>query len=76
MEAALERKYTIIGESCRAVSANMRIKYPEIPWSDIIAMRNILVHEYYKVEKETLWEIAEHKIPPLKDWITGILENN
>ena len=39
-------------------------------------MHNILVHEYYKVEKETIWDIAEHKIPALKDWVTGILAKN
>lgn len=74
LEAALERKYTIIGEACRAISAEMQEKYKEVPWGDIIAMRNVLVHEYYKVEKETLWDVAEHKIPALKNWIQGILE--
>ncbi len=73
-EAALERKYIIIGEACRAVSDAMKAHYPQIPWTDIIAMRNILVHEYYKVTKETLWDVAEHKIPALKDWTRGIIE--
>lgn len=70
-EAALERKYIIIGEACRAISEAMKSQYPQIPWTDIIAMRNILVHE---VTKETLWGVAEHKIPALKDWVTGIIE--
>lgn len=74
LESALERKYTIIGEACRAMSQGLKTQYPEVPWSDIIAMRNILVHEYYRVEKETIWDVAEHKIPALKDWIEGILE--
>lgn len=73
LEAALERKYIIIGEACRAVSAELKKRYPLIPWADIIAMRNILVHEYYKVERATLWDVAEHKIPALKDWIQGII---
>ncbi len=75
-EPALERIYTVIGEACRCVSPVLKSAYPDIPWSDIIAMRNILVHEYYKVKKETLWDVAEHKIPALKDWINGILEQN
>jgi uncharacterized protein with HEPN domain len=74
LESALERKYTIIGEACRAISAEMQERYKEVPWGDIIAMRNVLVHEYYRVEKETLWDVAENKIPALKDWIIGILE--
>ncbi len=73
-ESALERKYTIIGEACRAISQEMKDKYKKVPWNNIISMRNVLVHEYYKVEKETLWDVAEHKIPALKDWIQGILD--
>lgn len=76
MEAALERKYTIIGEACRAISPEMKGKYEDVPWNDIIAMRNVLVHEYYKVEKETLWDVAENKIPELKNWIEEILEKS
>lgn len=73
LEAALERKYIIIGEACRAMSHQLKQQYSQIPWADIIAMRNILVHEYYKVERETLWDVAEHKIPALKNWIQGII---
>lgn len=75
-EAALERKYIIIGEASRAISADLRKHYSMVPWADIIAMRNILVHEYYKVERETLWDVAEHKIPALKDWVKGIIETH
>jgi len=74
LEAALERKYTIIGEACRAISDEMKYKYKEVPWGDIIGMRNVLVHEYYRVETETLWDVAENKIPALKNWVAGILE--
>lgn len=73
-EKALERYFEIIGEACRGISKKIRDQYPEIPWANIIALRNIISHEYDIVEIKTLWEIAEHKIPALKDWIQGILE--
>ncbi len=73
-EKALERYFEIIGEACRGVSENIRNKYPEIPWANIISLRNFISHEYDKVKIETLWDIAQHKIPALKDWIKGILE--
>ena len=57
------------------MSPELKEKYSVVPWSDIIAMRNILVHEYYKVDEETIWTVAEHKIPALSDWIEGILED-
>lgn len=74
LQAALEKFILNVGEMCRGASKSLRHLYPDIPWNNIIAMRNVLVHEYYKVEKETLWDVAEHKIPALKNWIQGILE--
>ncbi len=76
IHAALQKFIQNIGEMCRGASKNLQDSYPDIPWRDIISMRNILVHEYYKIKQETLWDVAEHKIPALKDWITGILEQN
>lgn len=73
-QEAIERNLTIIGEACRVVSDELKSQYPLIPWSEIRGMRNILVHEYYITEKETIWDVAEHKIPALKSWIEGILE--
>ena len=38
-------------------------------------MRNYLVHEYYIIDQETIWDVAEHKIPALRDGIEGILND-
>ena len=74
-QRAMERCFEILGEACRRVSEELKQEYPDIPWGNIIALRNVISHEYDKVEITTLWEIAQHKIPALKDWIKGILEN-
>jgi uncharacterized protein with HEPN domain len=71
---ALERLVGNIGEACRTVSAELKAAYPDIPWARINGMRNAVIHEYHKVKKERVWDVAEHKIPALKDWITGIIE--
>ncbi len=76
IERALERCFEIIGEACRRVSAEMKSEYPDIPWNRIVNLRNIITHEYDVVKIETLWEFAEHKIPALKDWISGILKQH
>lgn len=73
-ERALERYFEIIGEACNKISKNLQGQYPDIPWGNIISLRNIIIHEYDKVVTETLWDIAEHKIPALHDWIEGVLE--
>ena len=74
VQKAMERCFSILGEACRRVSQNLQNQYPDIPWHSIISLRNIVIHEYDKVVTENLWEIAEHKIPSLRDWIEGILE--
>jgi len=71
---AIERNLTIIGEACRVLSDDIKNQYPDIPWAGIRGMRNVLVHEYYLAEEETVWDVAEHKIPALKYLIIGILE--
>ncbi len=73
-QEAIERNLTIIGEACRVVSDELKAKYPLIPWAEIRGMRNILVHEYYITEAETVWDVAEHKIPALKNWVEKIME--
>ncbi|MEQ1789660.1 MAG: HepT-like ribonuclease domain-containing protein, partial [Rickettsiales bacterium] len=45
-EKALERYFEIIGEACRGISNKVREQYPEIPWKNVIALRNIISHEY------------------------------
>ncbi len=74
-QEAIERNLTIIGEACRVVSDELKAEYPLIPWSEIRGMRNILAHEYYITEAETIWDVAKHKIPALQSWIQAILEN-
>jgi uncharacterized protein with HEPN domain len=73
-ERALERCFEIIGEACKIISTQLQNKYPDVPWANIISLRNRIIHEYDKIVTENLWDIAEHKIPSLRDWIEGILE--
>jgi len=48
--------------------------YSEIPWAQIVAMRNILVHEYFAIDLEEIWSTVEKDLPKLKDSIKLILE--
>ena len=73
-DRALERCFEIIGEASNRISTQVQNEYPDVPWSNIISLRNRIIHEYDKIVTENLWEIAEHKIPSLRDWIEGILE--
>ncbi len=64
----------IIGEAARSMSIETREKHSEINWRDIIDFRNLLVHEYFRVDLQIVWQILEQEIPTLKQQINTILQ--
>jgi uncharacterized protein with HEPN domain len=63
----------IIGEAARAIDPATRQRYPSVPWREILGMRNILVHDYFRINHEIVWETVEKHLPPLKDEVEKIL---
>jgi uncharacterized protein with HEPN domain len=64
----------IIGEAAKHVPTAIREKYPDIEWRKIAGLRNIVAHEYWRVELEIIWNIISHDLPELKPQISEILE--
>ena len=64
----------IIGEASRAVSEDLRLQHPEVPWRAIIGMRNILVHHYFAVDLGVVWAVLERDLPGFKRAIGAMLE--
>ena len=50
VQSAVIRQIEVIGEAAKNVSRDLRAKYPNVPWKEITAMRNILIHEYFQVD--------------------------
>ena len=63
----------IIGEASRALSQDIREQHPNVPWSPIIGMRNILTHNYFEIDLEIVWSAVERELPELKPKIEAIL---
>lgn len=63
----------IIGEATRHLSSALTAKHPEIPWSRIIGMRNILVHDYFSIDIEAVWQAVERDLPDLKRKVDALL---
>jgi len=59
------RPLEIIGEAARRVSQETRDAHAEIPWEQMIGMRNRLIHEYFRVNLATVWETVQNDLPSL-----------
>lgn len=63
----------IIGEAVRAIDPATRQQHPSVPWRQITGMRNILVHDYFRINDQIVWETVETHLPVLKEEIEKIL---
>ena len=62
---SLIKEIEIVGEAATQVSEVTREQLPEIPWTDIVGMRNRLVHAYFDINLEILWRTVQDDLPPL-----------
>jgi uncharacterized protein with HEPN domain len=69
------RHLQIIGEASARLSDDFRNNHSEIQWSKIIGMRNILVHDYFGIDKAIVWAAIENELPILKHQVEEIIEN-
>ena len=70
---ALSMSIGIIGEAASKVSADVQSANPEVPWPQIIGMRNRIIHAYFEVNLDILWETVTNRIPELIEQLEGIL---
>jgi uncharacterized protein with HEPN domain len=65
LQHAVIRLIGIVGEAARNISAEFKTTHPEIPWSGIVSMRNRLVHEYFRVASDKVWEVVKKDMSAL-----------
>lgn len=70
---AVLRCFEIIGEAAKSVSDSLKAQYPDVPWKQMAGMRDKLMHEYFGVSLERVWDAAERDLPPLREQIEQIL---
>mgnify|MGYP002624423018 CR=1 FL=1 len=73
MRDACIRQLQVIGESCKNVHAELREKYPDVPWRQIVGLRNIVIHEYFGVDEKVIWEVIQQDLPVFKQQVADII---
>lgn len=69
----VERLFEILGEAANRIPKDLQEKYTDIPWKNIIGMRNIIIHTYEKVDASTLWGASKKDLSNLKQLLKKML---
>jgi uncharacterized protein with HEPN domain len=75
LNLSLVRLLEIVGEAASRVPAGERSRHPDIPWPEIVGLRNRLIHGYDSVDFDILWQIVTHDLPPLIAALEKALES-
>ena len=71
---AVVRNLEIIGEATKNLSMQLRDKYPDLPWKGMAGIRDKLIHHYFGINLDIVWNIVTNDLPPLASQIEEILQ--
>jgi uncharacterized protein with HEPN domain len=73
LQDAIVRNLQVLCESAQRIEEPYKERHPEIDWASIAGMRNVLVHDYFEVDFETVWDVVARDLPPLEKAMRAIL---
>jgi uncharacterized protein with HEPN domain len=73
MQDAVVRQIEIIGEAARNISDELQKKHPELPWIEMHAIRNKIVHDYLEINTDIIWDTVQNDLPTLKPLLENLL---
>jgi uncharacterized protein with HEPN domain len=69
------RQLEVVGEATKRVSAEVKGRHPNIPWKDVAGMRDKLIHDYFGVDLDAVWDTATKDVPKLRDAIENVVKH-
>jgi len=69
---AVTRNVEIIGEAARSLSEQFKQEHSSIPWQDIVDMRNVIVHHYFGILPDVVWDVIENELPTLRSQLAKL----
>jgi uncharacterized protein with HEPN domain len=72
---AVVRNLEIMGQAAKNLSLEFKGGHPEVPWKQMAGTRDKIIHEYFGVNWDLVWDIVERELPPLKRQIESLLQN-
>lgn len=71
---AFVRSLEIIGEAAKKVPADLRAQHPDLDWRGMAGMRDRLIHDYFGVDYELVWDVVQHRVPEVRRQLESILK--
>src|SRR3954451_21150651 len=76
LQSAILHRLVLLGESCRALSPELKNARPDVPWRQLIAFRNVLVHQYFGLDLELVWTVVSRDLEPVRASLREILSEH
>lgn len=74
LQSAVFRQFEIIGEAASRLSSDVKAQHKEVNWQEVIGMRHKMIHDYFEVSIDIVWNTAKNDLPLLKIQIENILK--
>jgi uncharacterized protein with HEPN domain len=75
LQRAFSRSIEVLGKAAKQIPVGFRAAHPEVPWKRIAGMRDRLIHGYFAVDYEIVWDVVDSKLPELRPLVLKMLED-